>query len=65
MKKDTYEEFLNEYKKIISKLYSKYEFLLKSDKIIEPFKIIFKDYYYMRTDDLAGAILDLMVMLKE
>ncbi len=65
LKTNTYQEFIDEYKKIIYKLYLKFNYLLTSDKVSEPNKKIFEDYYNMKTNNLSSAISDLMLMLKE
>ncbi len=65
LKTNNYQEFINEYKKIIGKLYLKYKYLLESDRVSESFKKVFEDYYYMNTDNLTSAISDLMLMLNE
>ena len=65
LKTSTYSNFINEYKKVIGKLYIKYEFLLQSEKISDSLKNVFNDYYYMRTNNLTSAISDLMLMLNQ
>ncbi len=64
LKEETYDDFIQEYKKRIWKLYEQYTYILDSDKLSIQNKELFQEYYYKKTNNLTSAIADLMSMLR-